>query len=318
MREIGSETPISMGEKQATLPLLPPEALKAGVDAPPPDLLEQFAQYETQIRELYAQVDTWHGLGRYNVIYEDTDRTTVKEVQDTLTNVLEIGILPQPDNFQERLHGRGAKSTSVTYSRPYASIYAYIHDVGKRVKYRFHNSFHWGKVTALAALKNYPGVVRDEWQTNGFKGVNETRPRPFRKGKSKDIENWKKKVVPELSSDDYPIFIGIQQNAFTPVRTSMNIRAYHEQRSHEVIPISKFTHIEVPLEKMEEVQSILDQRGIETPLIPIEMGEVYSSKFNSRDLVRKDVFKIKYANTPDSSLSVVNDQDQPLASLSEE
>lgn len=282
---------ISPNNKFLTGELRPPEPLTEGIDAPSPELLGQFSEYEEQVRELYSIVDQWHGLGRYNTLYEDEDRTEFMEVQDVLSSILDQGLVPQPDTFQGRLFPRGTRQISTTHIRPYAAMYAYFHDINKICKYRFHDTKFWAKIGGVKLIKNIPKVVRDEWRNNGIQGVKETRPIFYRKGKSKDIETWKKKVDATILEDDYPMLIGLKEGAVSPVRTSWLINASTEKRSHNIIPTDQFTHIEVPLERMDETQALLETKGISIPLIPIEMGEVYSSRFNPKDLMEGNPFK---------------------------
>lgn len=261
----------------------------AALKEPSSELLALFEQYEPQIHELYSQVDQWHGTGRYSIVYEDEDRTQVKEVQDVLEHICDSGLEPQPDNF-DKLRGRGTSSVSTTSSRPYAMMYAAVHNGGV-LKYRFHDSKFWARVTAIGAIKKFPGIVLDEYRTNGLAGIKETYPTIYRKNKWKDMKNWKKKADPAILPGDYPILIGMREGAFDPVRMSMLIRAYHEQRAHQPIPIDKLTHLEVPLGNMEETRKVLATKGITVPLIPIEMGEIYSSKFKPIDLVNGNPFR---------------------------
>jgi hypothetical protein len=291
MSEVGPD--ISEQERQSNLSKDDIVPTSEVLQQPSPELLGIFQQYEQQVAELYSQVDQWHGTGRYQVVYEDEGRTRVKEVQDILKHIAESGLKPQADNF-DKLRGRGTSSISTTVARPYAMMYAALHN-GNELQYRFHDSKYWTMQTALGAFRRIPEVILEEYRNYGLKGVIEARPTMMRKGKVTDAMNWKKKVDPSILGEfeDYPIVIGLREGAFNPVRMSMLIKAYHEQRSHDPIPLDTFSHIEVPLSHMDESKQILEEKGVTLPVIPMEMGEIYSTKFSPRSLVAGTAFKHK-------------------------
>lgn len=110
---------------------------------------------------------------------------------------------------------------------------------------------------------------------------------------TKDIQNWAStirkpqngKVIGlldifkgEIPTSDieinYPILIGIKANASELIET-IPLTHKVEQRSLKPIGLERFTHIEVPLQKITETKELIEKHNLNIPVIPMEFGDIY-------------------------------------------
>ena len=59
-----------------------------------------------------------------------------------------------------------------------------------------------------------------------------------------------------------------------------------ETRSRIMVNMNNFTHIEVPLKNINQTMKFLNKYNVKLPIIPIEIAEVYFSKYNIQDLIK--------------------------------
>lgn len=235
-----------------------------------------------EIQTLYSSVWRWHGTGRY-------EHRNDSEIVDVLHMILkDNGLLPQPDTID---HITGpSDSISTARSRMYARPYADMHqDRDQPLSYRYGKPSYWGKYF----MSPVPIEVAIEGKLWNKKNREEASPEVY-----SGMQRWRDKVnktphtlglynALDEGSDiagNYPILIGLKEMAFEEGPISKTL-ARHESRSTTNITIDSFTHIEVPLNKVDEVRQILEQNNqTNLPVIPIELGEYYCSQFEFSDL----------------------------------
>jgi len=230
-------------------------------------------EYQTvlpEIGELYGQTWRWHGTGRFHH-HEDQVRDVLKEI------IEKDGLIQHEDPLD---YTRGVmQSVSTSPSRIYSSLYAQLHyEKGKRLRNTFQTTAGWlyytGSIAIQAALHDrrlFNKRFREEHNLD-------------KKGTSYFHEKYAKFPVTGLDmrfggvSDipgNYPMLIGIKEGAFQESNIAQVLRT-HESRSETPIPISSFTHIEVPDQNVEEVRDLLNQAVKEhVPVIALEWGEEF-------------------------------------------
>lgn len=254
---------------------------------PPGNLIAEYNRKRSFIEDLYRDVGYWHDTGRKQ--YREG------EVIDVLDSLLTSrGLLPSRDQFD--LKKGETFSTSVTDRRMYASLYAKMHQTDKAsLEYEYYPRSVWSKIflgviNRMAGDELLPGANPIDILKMGIK---------FRL----DYRNWYKKVrrnpslrqrLRNIKSDipnNYPILIGVRENYINPIDTSGFVSLY-ERRVGGHIPIEGITHLEVPLSKVLETERFLEQKGIgNLPVIPMELGEIFSSKFSLREHASGNPFK---------------------------
>lgn len=262
----------------------------------PSELQVAYEKYFPQVEDIYRnKTFYWHGTGRYQ--YKDGKNVDVLE---EIINNKEL--IPNRDPYNS-LTGI-ANTISFALSRMYARIYSDMYlDESKKPTYEYGSRFFWAtKFIAETTLKGISEASKDIGLKNiakdpkGFMGRLKNNNRSWiGKFRSDAFTNPKpiNKIFTNLQTDisgDYPVLIGVAQDSFQPIPTSGYIGKY-ERRSRDPVPLNKFTHIEVPLKKVIEVQHFLKIKGIELPVIPIEVGERYCSQFNYQTLVNGGYIK---------------------------
>ena len=158
-------------------------------------------------------------------------------------------------------------------------------------------SYRCGKASYWAQLFVSPIALEGPIELKAW------RKRPVRdralKAGSEGLSKWRNKVnesprqkgifpIFDQGSDiagNYPILIGIQKDSFYEVQISKTLSRF-ESRSEHRISIGVFSHIEVPLDKVEKTRATLEEGGYSDILVfPIELGEYFCSKQSFSDLI---------------------------------
>lgn len=262
----------------------------------PDELQSAYKSFLPQIEDLYGiKTFLWHGSERYQY----KDGKTI-DVLDQIIN--DNGLIPNKDPY-DSMTGIG-NTTSFALSRMYARMYSDMYlDERKKPSYEYGSRLFWAtKFIGETVIKGVGEAARDI----GFKKIAKD-PKDFITRLKNNNRGWISKFRSDAFTDpkpiskifstlqtdiagNYPILIGVTQDGFTPVPTSKYI-GKHEKRTKDSIPLKKFTHIEVPLEKVAEVKRLLQEKEIELPVIPIEVGEQYCSQFPYQTIVNGGYLK---------------------------
>lgn len=211
---------------------------------------------------LYKNIGSWHGTGRYK--YENG------EVVDILKGILGEGELSPYSDMSDQKRP-DAHSVSVARSRAYARLYASLFfPVKQRGLWELWNRF-------LCCCRYLLPSVLIAWK--------ELVPLPFTVGYKNKAASFIAKFSHKPQSlfylllwggtdisSNYPILIGIKSEAYATTHGSQFVDLY-EDRTLEPISIKKFTHIEVPRDRVSEVQHVLQTAGHKLPVIAIEEGD---------------------------------------------
>lgn len=278
MSEVGSS-------RQETQILKSPEKPKL-----PPDLETQYWHQREKIKALYRGVKLWHGTGRY----EDNGDI------DVLTGIINARAINPHEDFGDGTL-RATDTTSTTSMRPYAIMYSDMHlKSDSDLLYNDPRSGHWGRYVQKLISRHLLSLGRDVPYLASI----------YRKKAPKWIERKTGSTVKEKGvallwkgfnfgssrssiPGDYPILIGLVPNAFEPIKTAAHIAATTELRTDKPIPIEKINHVEVPIKDVKQTEVLLNEKGINIPVLARELGERYSTEFTDRELLTGEGFAEK-------------------------
>ncbi len=255
----------------------------------PPALEIQYLEQRDRIKQIYREVELWHGTGRY------ADSGAV----DVLVGIVDTQeIRPHQDIWDGTL--KTTKTISATKIRPYAVTYADIHLQPTEGELLFKDPRKWGGLIKRLTAPHILSLIRDaryflhqrqeaiKWMEN--KTGQQIITRNGIKGK---VDAWRQAAnfgkLRSAIPGDYPILIGLLPNAFEPIKTAGYIGAT-ERRTNQPIQITKINHLEVPLKYIEQTKVLLQDRGIFIPVLPREFGERYSTEFTQREIVTGEGF----------------------------
>lgn len=261
-------------------------------------LFDEFYTTKKKVEKLYKQAYYWHGTGFYQYQIKGTKYKKIlfEKKELVLKKIIDYGGLkPHFDQWIKINGQRYNYSISVTKLRTYARFYAELHN--NKVNDLF---FTYGKRSFL--IKYFIIYTISQLKINRFlQRLNEAFTNNFMKNKGTVWANTinsqlksKNNALSDLvyvlgkSYSDIPqnfgILIGIKKNAFKPAQIESEF-ALSESRSLTPINIKKFTHIEVPYNYVEKTKNFLLKNNLSLPVIPIEFGEIFTSKFNAIEIM---------------------------------
>jgi hypothetical protein len=281
-----------IGNPQESLP----SQGRASESTSSPRIEQMYQERRGEIRDIYSKVGSWHGTGRYQY-----DRAN-GEVKDVLSGIMDTGLVPSEDRWDS---ATGVVHTvSGTPSRMYARVYADMHrGPGEELAYENHPSGYWSRRFVASSVANsFKEKHEQEKRQERPVRVDGSKPSlPSPRRVFTGFAAWSQKVerkhtpwrILTARSDipgNYPILFGIREGSFTPAPTAAYLAA-HEHRSRDVIPTAEFTHVEVPVAHVEETRKLLESRGINLPILEMELGEKYSSEFSPYELMQGSTFR---------------------------
>lgn len=77
---------------------------------------------------------------------------------------------------------------------------------------------------------------------------------------------------------NFPIIIGVREDSFKPLPIKFTVMRAYEKRSSEVISSEQFSHLQVPLSKVDAVRQRVQELGLDLPIVPIEFVELIQSE----------------------------------------
>lgn len=270
----------------------------------PSDLKQEYEGRRAEMEKLYGEAAYWHGTGR---------KQHRNGELDILDGILEDGgLVPSQDPYD--LKTGVVETISLSDRRPYSALYAKMHLTDtENLGYEYMDRMFWGNIFIRNTILEAIGRTRFERlkKAGGF-AIRALRDY-IKEGKNpiyllslrKNSREWFSKVrsekprvslnrVSTVRSDipgNYPILIGVREDAFTPAKTAKYIAMY-EVRVDTPISIGGFTHIEVPHAHVQETQDYLTQKGKGNLLVvAMELGGVNSSQFSPQQLVEGNPFR---------------------------
>jgi hypothetical protein len=267
--------PLDIRLMDSVIARLLPNTHEHGLDLSP----EEEAQALQELSTLYREAPYWHGTGRYQ--YRNG------KVIDVLQTVMDEGDMRTNTDTMDVVTGE-MESISTAPSRMYARIYADMHrDRDQPLSYRFGSANFWASYflapmgvdgalelgrKLLLPDKNKELVTALNQGIKGWRGkINATprNPKEFGFVEGSDI------------AGNYPILIGLDKDSLQEAPISRTI-ARHERRSSQNISLDGMTHLEVPLDYVEETHELVKDRLHVTAL---ELGEHYCAHFPFSELV---------------------------------
>lgn len=238
---------------------------------PRPDLKPFSPLERKQYESALNQTLYWHGTGRLQHSKDD-------KAVDVLARLLkQRGLRPFKDAFDVK-HGE-MLSTSVARQRMYARIYADMHVYkGADLKKRYGSPRFWAYYFIMA-INLHATRELGLWNPK-------TRREQHAAWRKQGKEVWAAKVHQNPGEatgkffnngsdipDNYPILIGIKRADYKLLKTADYVARY-ESRIGSPIPVSAFTHLEVPASRVAEVASLLKKHGYgDVPVFPFEKCE---------------------------------------------
>ena len=234
--------------------------------------------YDAPQVETYQRVANtaklWHGTGRLQYA-----ESKVKDIFATI--VKNDALTPVRDVYAVLVGGEEMVSLSTTRLRILARSYADMHGKGEKEENRYSSSFWW--VTYYYSL--FYGLTFTKYSPHLLRNLSKWNK--LSKNEAGEI-TWGKKVNKKAHSvwevfgmgsdipDNYPILFGIKQ--FQRIATPPKGIREVEIRLIDPVHLSDLSHIEVPEDRVRDVETFLKQNGTSVPVFPIELGEYVASK----------------------------------------
>lgn len=260
------------------------------------DFLRQYQSYIPELERCYAEAAYWHGTGRYHYHhandsrYEEADSNRIMHV---LESILDSGAIARHQDLWVTYNGQLKKTVSVAPTRMHARLYAHIHlREGVWLEYVFGGTRFWiGFFIFLAMLhlRNIFDAHKREFvkltllNKDSFKHFRTWGSAVRNLDQFKILPIWRAYDLRSDISGNYAVLFGIKRSAIRSDGVLPFIKDL-EIRVEQDINLRNITHIEVPLENMEETKRLLAEKAISLPVIPLEFGELYCSQFSLRKL----------------------------------
>jgi len=239
-------------------------------------------QEVVKYKKVLQDTKLWHGSGRY----QHSDSKTV----DVLSQiVISGGLKAFPDSYAVILGGKDMVSVSATTIRIIARCYADMHGRGALEANRYGSSLWWLSYYSVSFIaqvftKNALTMARNykKWHqaTSDIQGE-----RTWGKKVNKNAKLvWDVFGIGSDIPDNYPILIGIKDQVDTAMLPEAIAKT--EVRFTRLVSVKDFTHLEVPEEKVPEIEALLVQAKLTIPVFPIELGEYVASKQSIAKLLR--------------------------------
>ncbi len=263
---------------------------------------QEYSSHLPLLKKYYGKVTYWHGTGRYHYQHAKNSRYDEKSssvISDILQSVVkDKGLRPHFDPWIT-VEGSYIKTVSVTHCRMHARLYADTHRYEKdSIRYEFGSTKCWLflliKLVSFSILRHPTKSARDFVKILFSKSSIE-KGQTWVQAVRKEfvIKPWRFWEAFEAKSDileNYPILLGIKDEIKT-LCVSPFMDKFEARTDHE-IKFENFTHIEVPFDKIGEVEAFLLSEKISLPVIPIEFGEIYCSQFSLKDLIYNPALSI--------------------------
>ena len=256
-----------------------------------------FPEYEVylpRIKRACKEANYWHGTGRYHYRHVDGSRYAGIINDDTIDVLQSIisdnGLKPHHDPWIDS----GGKTISLATVRMHARAFARIHASEEAIfLYELGSIKYWLRLYFLLLAV---------WLLSNFRSHLNFMRSLVRYSFSKDIQNWasaiRKPVNQKVISisdifkgniptsdikDNYPVLIGIATDSKHLIET-IPLTHKVERRSLQSINLGKFTHLEVPFDKVKEIQQLLAEKKVNVKVLPLEFVDLYMSDVSLKQL----------------------------------
>jgi hypothetical protein len=246
---------------------------------------EEYQSWLPHIREAYARATYWHGTGRYHYSYEGESRyesVNGKELLDVLDSIIRHdGLTPHHDPWIDSGGNTVSLGTVRMHSRLFARAHLYEYD---DLLYELGSTKFWVRLYAyfllvwlLADLRSCRQILRTIFRRSAYRNF-QTWASALRKPQGKRVVRIKDLIEAKILNSDingnYPILIGIAKGTLEVIDT-IPLTHRVEVRSLNSITVKDFTHVEVPLARVEETNAFLNNKDISLPVLPMEFVDIY-------------------------------------------
>lgn len=243
-----------------------------------------YQKYLPLLKKSYNDAFYWHGTGRFHYKvtgkskYDGVDHT---QTYDVLQSIIDAQCLaPKYDPFVA-FNKKFGETISLSPYRIYARGYAEFNLPEEMpLQYTYGSTRFWHHFLApINIMYGNPFLILMSVLImeiyRPYKKYAARWTHTFRKTKNE----WSILDFYKLRSDiphNYGVLIGIRKEGVHPIHFNKVVERF-ETRTDQPIEWKYFTHIEVPLSKVEETERLLKINNVILPVIPIEIGELYCS-----------------------------------------
>ncbi|MFZ1019606.1 MAG: hypothetical protein WAN61_01245 [Minisyncoccia bacterium] len=259
------------------------------------DNFTEYQKYLPLINEKYKELFYWHGTGRFHYHHANESRYEEKDQNqyvDIIESILGNGLTPHFDPFI-KVNGQYIKTISLTKYRMHARLYSGVHRYKDNFSlYEFGTTKYWLYLFVILVtieIIKHPTKNARDFVKNVFnkRGRSSLRQWPEAIKKTEGMSDLSLLKAYKWHSDiigNYPILFGIKKDEIKGLQIGQFLDSL-ETRTPQTISIENFTHMEVPLDRVREMEKLLQSKNIKLIVIPMEFGEVYSSQFSVQKLI---------------------------------
>lgn len=249
---------------------------------------EDYLKWLPDIEKYLPEATYWHGTGRFQYRRTDTSnhQAGAEETTDILNSIItKDGLVPHLDPWIDS----GGKTVSLGTARIHSRIFArsHLHE-DDSLLYELGSYSFWIRLYAkllffwgLRDFKSFCCLAGNICKRSTLSDI-QIRASLIRKPyKSQRVISMRNLLKAEVPGSDiignYPVLVGIKgdlDSLFDKIPLTHKV----EVRSLTTVPMRKFSHLEVPLAKVQETKDLLRQSGIDLPVLPLEMVDLYVSQ----------------------------------------
>jgi hypothetical protein len=233
---------------------------------------------KNEIGEIITSTWGWHGTGRLQ--YNDDG-----QVIEVLESILEKGgLLPLVKDPWLKIEGSLKYSISIAKIRMYARIYADTMQFNDEIDYIYKSSRFWFWVIGGMHIVKRPldviiHLLKLQTSKDSSKQLDSLISK-YRKEDNIKKQSFLKKLTNMPFTDipgNHGIIIGIKD--CSDIVFDMDDRySLFEYRLKKRVGLEKFSYIEVPKKRVEEIDNIIRRYDLDIPIIAIEDVERYFKK----------------------------------------
>ncbi len=230
----------------------------------------ELREYENSIRNVFF----WHGTGGFEYDYSGT-------IAPIFESILKNGLKVRQDDYLVIYSKKlSMKSISLVDKRIIARCYADNHNFKNPKTFRFGNSIFWivrhyAKMYILAYTIFAPRSLVNILNWRKKNKINSSKSWSGKVNKSCQ-NTWESFEKYSDIKGNFPVIIGVKKLRKTVKLPK--IFSETEVRSLEDITFKDIIHIEIPLEKYNELSSEIRKYNQKVKIFPIELGELFEYK----------------------------------------
>ncbi len=230
----------------------------------------ELREYKNSIRNVFF----WHGTGGFEYDYSG-------KIAPIFESILKKGLKVHQDDYLV-IHSKklSMKSISLVDKRIIARCYADNHNFKNPKTFRFGNSIFWivrhyAKMYILAYTIFAPRSLVNILNWRKKNKINSSKSWSGKVNKSCQ-NTWESFEKYSDIKGNFPVIIGVKKLRKTVKLPK--IFSETEVRSLEDITFKDIIHIEIPLEKYNELSSKIRKYNQKVKIFPIELGELFEYK----------------------------------------